>query len=361
MSWDMEASLKRALIRQGWIYGDLYFRIGNPFLWVDGPLQLGSFDFRGVVDLAQWYSAYYEEYPTPSGIRGDNYEGDYTLLENKFREIFEAYFPWIDASESGPALSIRCHALARIQDYCMLKKYSPDLLNRGRQASGATRLRHLDFGAGLGGSASYSLLLLGALYTAIEAHEWSYNIQRMFFQKMVQGEGSYLDVLAAETMEVPRDKIAALILSDQFVIKQVPAWYFSDIPSGSHDLVSATTVLNELNSAGIVHMLSQSSRVLQKGGYLYIRDSAKLKPGRHTVNYDKVLVEHLGFELVHWLDVRNRIDMFAIPRLYKKVKQVEIDFASLFDLLLGREAVTSHGGYYAQNLRSDLSEKKLPR
>lgn len=165
----------------------------------------------------------------------------------------------------------------------------------------------------------------------------------------------------AETMEVPRDKITALILSDQFVIKQVPAWYFSDIPSGSHDLVSATTVLNELNSAGIVHMLSQSSRVLQKGGYLYIRDSAKLKPGRHTVNYDKVLVEHLGFELVHWLDVRNRIDMFAIPRLYKKVKQVEIDFASLFDLLLGREAVTSHGGYYAQNLRSDLSDKKLPR
>ena len=52
MAWDLDASLKRALVRQNWIFGDRYFRIGNPFIWVDGPLALSSFDFCGVVDLA---------------------------------------------------------------------------------------------------------------------------------------------------------------------------------------------------------------------------------------------------------------------------------------------------------------------
>lgn len=353
MSWDLEASLKRALVRQGWIFGDRYFRIGNPFVWVDGPLQLSSFDFGGVVDLAQWYSGYYEEYPTPSAIKSANYDIEYATLENKYREIFQNYFPFIDIHDPQVALNIRCHALARIQDYCMLKKYAPDLISGGKKKSDITsQIHHLDFGAGLGGNATYSLLLLDARYTAIEAHQWSYNIQRMFFRQLVQGKGAYLDVLAAESMELPPNQIHDLISSDKFSIKQVPSWYFADVPSGSQDLVTATTVLNELNSAAIVHMLSQSCRVLRDGGYLYIRDSAKLKPGRHTVDYDKVLTEHLGFELVHWLDVRNRIDMFAIPRLYRKVKQVETSFDTLFDLLLGREVVTSHGGEYIQNLKT---------
>lgn len=351
MSWDLEASLKRALVRQRWIFGDRYFRIGNPFIWVDGPLGLSSFDFRGVVDLAQWYSGYYEEYPTPSAIKSAGYDAEYEVLEAKYRDIFQSYFPFLDVHEPGVALNIRCHALARIQDYCMLKKYAPDLLAKGQKADASFPVRHLDFGAGLGGNATYSILLLGARYTAIEAHQWSYDIQRMFFGQLVQGKGTYLDVLAAESMELPSNKIHDLISSDQFAIKQVPSWYFADVQSGSHDLVTATTVLNELNSAGIVHMLSQSCRVLREGGYLYIRDSAKLKPGRHTVNYDKVLLEHLGFELVHWLNVTNRVGMFAIPRLYRKVRQVETDFDMLFNLLLGREAVTSHGGGYTQNLK----------
>ena len=54
---------------------------------------------------------------------------------------------------------------------------------------------------------------------------------------------------------------------------------------------------------------------------------------------------------MHWLDVKNRIDMFAIPRLYRKVKRVDINFENLFSLLVGREGVTSHGGEYVQNLK----------
>jgi hypothetical protein len=349
MSWDLDASLKRAVVRQGWIFGDRYFRMGNPFIWVDGGLQLSTYDFRGVVDLAQWYSGYYEEYPTPERIKYEGYENDFSVIENAYRRIYESYFPFLDSKSPQLDLNIKCHALARIQDYCMLKHYAPNLFEN--KSSGASKIKHLDFGAGLGGNATYSTLLLGADYTAIEAHQWSYNIQRMFFGKLSVNSGPYLDVLSAESLEISHHDLKNFITSDKFSIKQVPSWYFSEVNDESQDLVTATTVLNELNTAAIIHMISQSNRVLKKGGYLYIRDSAKLKPGRHNINYDKVLADFLGYELVHWLDVKNRVDMFAIPRIYKKTKSSNYSFEELFEKLVGREAVTSHGLEYAQNLK----------
>lgn len=228
----------------------------------------------------------------------------------------------------------------------MFKKYASDLTEVKNPKQ---KIHHLDFGAGLGGNAVYSLLKLDANYTAVEAHTWSYNIQRMFFRQLVQGKGKYLDILAAESMGLGPDKLRELILSNHFLIKQIPSWLFFEIPAESQDLVTATTVLNELNTAAIIYMLSNSTRVLRKGGYMYIRDSAKFKPGRHNVDYDKVLVELLGFELVQWLDVKNRVDIFAIPRIYKKMADVQLDFDGLFNLIVGREAVTSHGGGFNQN------------
>ena len=346
MSWDLEASLKRALVKQGWIWGDKYFRVGNPYVWVDGPLQLTSYDYNGIVDLAQWYSGYYEEYQTIDALYYLGYEEDFSIIFNQYRDIHNFYFPFADKTNPELLLNIKCHALARIQDYCMFKKYAPDLTETKISKQ---KTNHLDFGAGLGGNAVYSLLKLDANYTAIEAHKWSYNIQRMFFRQLVQGKGQYLDLLAAESMELEPDKLKELILSSHFRIKQIPSWFFLDVPAASQDLVTATTVLNELNTASIIYMLSNSTRVLKKGGYMYIRDSGKLKPGRHNVNYDKVLVDYLGFELVQWLDVKNRVDMFAIPRIYKKVDDVKLDFDGLYNLIVGREAVTSHGGGFNQN------------
>lgn len=347
MSWDLDASLKKALVRDGWVFGDKYFRIGNPFSWVDGNLQLSSYDFRGVVDIAQWFSGYYEEYPTLESLRYDSYETDYKTVETQFEEIYFSFFPF-EKKNSKNSTHIKCHALARIQDFCMFKKYAPDLICKNHDSF--NKVKHLDFGAGMGGSATYSLLLLGADYTAIEAHPWSYDIQRMFFRQLVQGHGQYMDLLGAESMEVPIEKLKKLIC-ENFAIKQIPSWFFQYIPSESYDLLTATTVLNELNIAAIIYMLAESSRVIKEGGYFYIRDSAKLKPGRHHIDYDNVLTQHLGFELVQWLDVKNRVDMFAIPRLYKKIKSIRLDFESLFETLVGRNAVTSHGSDYAQNLK----------
>ena len=139
--------------------------------------------------------------------------------------------------------------------------------------------------------------------------------------------------------------------SEKFRIKQIPSWFFPDIKKDSQNLITATTCLNEINDAAIIWFLVNSNKVLKQDGYIYIRDSAKLKPDRHIVNYDEVLVKEMGYELVKWYDLVNRKDIFAIPRIYQKKKNIDLDFDEFFNHILGREAITSHGGRYNQNLK----------
>ena len=88
---------------------------------------------------------------------------------------------------------------------------------------------------------------------------------------------------------------------------------------------------------------------------LYIRDSENLKPMRHNINYDNLLLER-GFEKVARLDVENRVNFFGIPRIYRKVKEGSWSFDEFVDSYLGKFAITSHGGSYNQNL--DKTPKK---
>jgi len=346
MSWDIDASLKRALIKQGWIWGDRYYRKGNPFVWVDGPLALGPNDYSGIIDLKEIYAMYYEEYPTRKEFKYDNYEKDFALIQQTYQKIFDFYFPFLDSNDEINKLHVKCNSLASIQDYCVFKHNAKKLFSEDK-------VHHLDFGSGMGGAATYSLKLLNSKFTGIEAHKWSYNVQRYFYRALVEDKGKYLDLINAETMELSYDELKKLINSDRFLIKQIPSWYFPDIKKESQDLITATTCLNEINDAGIIWFLVNSNKVLKKDGYIYIRDSAKLKPDRHIVNYDEVLVKEMGYELVKWYDLVNRKDIFSIPRIYQKKKSVDLDFDEFFNHILGREAITSHGGRYNQNLKKN--------
>ena len=61
-----------------------------------------------------------------------------------------------------------------------------------------------------------------------------------------------------------------------------------------------------------------------------IRDSHRVKPNRHQLRYDEVLAE-LGYERVAHLDVKNRVDMFGIPRIYQKTKHEALSFDDMFE------------------------------
>jgi hypothetical protein len=128
----------------------------------------------------------------------------------------------------------------------------------------------------------------------------------------------------------------------------IPSWKFPVIDDNYFDLVTATWVLNEVNHAGIIWLLGGSIRTLKVGGYFYIRDSGKLKPGRHDIDYD-ALVLNQGFEEVKRLPVQNRVDLFGIPRMYRKTKQtLVLGFDELYDQVMGRFRVSAQTGNYNQ-------------
>jgi hypothetical protein len=124
---------------------------------------------------------------------------------------------------------------------------------------------------------------------------------------------------------------------------------FPLVASSSVDLITATWVLNEINFAGIVWLMCHAARTLRRGGYVYIRDSGKLKPSRHSINYDQLL-QDIGFARRATLDVQNRVDYFGIPRVYEKTTDAVASFDELVERYIGRFAVVVHGGEYVQNV-----------
>jgi len=344
MSWDFEFSYKKNIQKKKWVFGDKYFRIGDPFKWVDGDLGLANQDFTGIVALLQWYSGFYEKYPTLKEFLYPDYERDFQIIKNEYQKIFDFYFPFLDSSNKEYANYIECNSLSSAQDLCVLKNYAKDIFNK-------ENLCHLDFGPGLGGASIYSLKILNSTFTSIEAHKFCYSIQRLFYRKVLNEKQKYLDLVAAETFSLQDSELKKLINSKNFNIKQIPSWFFEDIESNSQDLITSTRCLNEINDSGVIHFIINADRVLKNGGYMYFRDSNKRKPGRNIIDYDKVFEEMFGYQVIKKFDLVNRKDIFSIPRLYKKIKNTSYSFEELFDLVIGFEAVTSHGGYFNQNIK----------
>ena len=133
---------------------------------------------------------------------------------------------------------------------------------------------------------------------------------------------------------------------------QIPSWRLSKVNLESFDLITATTVLNEINYAGIGYFVEQVLRLLKVGGYLYIKDSAKTKPGRHNIDYEKFLIE-AGFEQVSKLDnLEHRKNIHGVPRLYKRIKHSLLDFETIMETFTGHTAMTLHGDSKVQNIES---------
>ena len=138
----------------------------------------------------------------------------------------------------------------------------------------------------------------------------------------------------------------------------MPSWSFGCVRDASIDLVSATWVLNEVTTSGILWLISHATRVLRKGGYVYLRDSELRKPLRHNINYDQLLQE-LGFSEVAHLDVTNRVDYYGVPRAYQKTTDTHTTYENLCRDNLSKFAVESHGGALVQDLtpRQEAEQK----
>jgi len=329
---DILESRKSAFLRDGWAYGELMNRIGNPFTWIDGEQieNIGSFSSR--VGLLQYLAMSGEIYPTPKDIFVDDHDEMEKRIAEKLHETIKKLVPF----QTNVDLDYYVNGTAnvKVQDYAAIQTWAEDLPKSPC---------HLDIGPGLGANAIYSTLGLNSKYISLEANPISYDVQRQFLRALTDSSEQFLDLVDCDTFGLSKEQIKTeLNKVDQYRFKLLPSWNFDYLDDASVDLVSATWVLNEINQAGISWLLYQISRSLKVGGYFYIRDSHLQKPMRHELDYDTALRE-MGFEQVAILNVKNRIDMHGVPRIYKKVENFETSFLKIFDKFFGKFVVGSHG------------------
>ena len=335
----IEASLNNALINQGWLYGQRYHRIGNPYLWVDTE-QIGSYNkatlLSGAQAFLQYLSLHSEQYLTPKEITSTDFDHMRKHVEETIRESFHYFLPFLESSISEYENYICCTALVRTQDYSAVRTLASELPRSPM---------HLDIGPGLGTAAIASLHGLKGCFYALEAFPMSYAIQRDFFRFLTTKGATYFDVIELENFFPNFGELANKLRQSAHTIKHIPSWHFGLVDDNHIDLVTANWVLNEVSTAGILWVIANTSRVLRPGGYLYIRDSGILKPLRHSINYDELLIE-LGFTLFDRLEVRNRIDYYGIPRIYKNTNPTHYTFDELCNKVIGKFDIPAWGGVH---------------
>lgn len=341
---DVINSLNSAFTRDGWAFGELFNRIGNPFQWVDGDQLNGLGSSNPSVNFVQYLTMSGEIYDLFHLIKYKDSHVHHKKLEKHLKEIVSYFLPkslWGHFEIENYINSTIC---VKIEDFACLKYFEFKNINKPK---------HLDIGPGLGANALYSNYLLDSIYIPLEAHPISYSTQRDFFRAMAAnsgGEITYTDIITLENFGFSSAQIKKIyddLIANNSII-HTPSWYYSLIDNESLDLISATWVLNEVNVSGICWLIYNSFRTLKINGIFYIRDSSKLKPLRHNINYDDLLLS-LGFELVGKLPVENRVDIHGIPRAYKKRKDFYFkDFETFYNKVLKRSDTYSHGGSFQQ-------------
>ena len=337
---DIEKSLERAMIEQGWYFGDKVSRLGSPFEWTENEQKSNILTLQGLLAIRFYFSMFYVQRQTPDKIMIDDYEEVKKYCEDSLKDVFKHFFPFLPLDKTW-LNHIESQAMIRTQDYCFIKTFCEDM---------PKKISHIDIGPGLGSSAIYSLKYLNSVFYALEASPMSYSVQRKCFRFLSPSPGAYLDPIECETFQLTSEDIQKQLNGRSvFRIKHVPSWKFPLIASDAMDLLTATFALNELNYSGILWILAQASRVLRKNSYFYIRDSNILKPGMHSIEYDKVLTK-IGFEKTAQLEFKNRHDYYGIPRLYRKVSDKEYTFDEMVEMCLGKYASVASGGNLAYNL-----------
>jgi hypothetical protein len=345
---ELPRSHHRALVAQGWLYGKRFNQWGNPFAWVDGPLHIPSASSQSE-HLAGWASSYYESFPPLPELAGTEYDKDLKDLELEFGYVLRNLLPPGIFQATDLESFVYGLASARAQDLGILRKFAATL--------DTSSMAHLDFGPGMGVHAVWNLTFgtgAGSKYTAVEIDEKNYALQRSLFVLLAGRRGvAYFDALAAEEM-ISEGAVKTHLNDAFFRVCHVPSWSLGLLDDQSQDLVTATTVLNEISHAAIAYFVVNANRLLREGGYLYIRDSGKTKPGRHDIAYEAFL-ESIGYVRMDTLVVSHRENMHGVPRLWKKVGHRDLSFDSLMPELVGGRAVVSHGGEFVHSVSSEFT------
>ena len=293
-------------VKQGFCEGDFVHRLGDPFEWIDGN-NTQSLDlnvYLGKPSLWMYTTLYYEYYSTPKILKNKKIKHLRKKKYYNLQKFFNKHFYFIGSKNYEKYL--KCLTETNIQDYLILNPYLKK------------KIKVLDLGPGLGRHFSWiNTFFKDSVYYGADVSLFSYLNQKAFFQTF---DVKVHDIIEYEQFGLSKKSIKG----SENEVWQLPTWHLNKI-NDSLDLIIATFMLNEVSTIGLLYLIFYATRILKKNGLFYIRDSAKLKPDRHNINYDELLIK-LGFErLVHHKFI-NRKNFFGEPRIYQKkidAKQIE--------------------------------------
>jgi len=334
---DIIESMRRAVVKNGWLYGDKIFRLGFPFGWSEYEHVPEVWTYDGSVTFLQHLSLFSGKFPTPAEFRTDDHDEMLAHIEGVLRMAFRHFCPFFELEGSRFQDPLEATALLRTQDYAYIKTFCTDL---------GENVRHLDIGSGIGSHSTYSIQGLKGQFYSVEAIPSTYTLQRQFYRLMGGGEGIYLDPVEMQNHGIEDSVIKEhMNHPSKYRIKHIPSWHYDWVEDNTIDVASVTWVLNEVEESALLWLLANTSRVLRQDGYFYIRDSQKLHQFNEEIGYDDLLLK-MGFEEVSRHELENRVEYYGIPRVYKKVTKHGYSYDELVDLSLGDFAKKSLGRLY---------------
>ena len=144
---------------------------------------------------------------------------------------------------------------------------------------------------------------------AVEGIAGPYLTQRAYYTGLGLQVADYLD-----TDEPAAFDVAAAARSNDVV--HLPTWRLDLVPDASVDLVCAVQVLKELPAATVHFVLEHLGRIVRPSGAVYVRD--------HLAGHDLTglptddLLVARGFALEFAPQVRDRVDLHGLPRLFRR-------------------------------------------
>ncbi len=91
----------------------------------------------------------------------------------------------------------------------------------------------------------------------------------------------------------------------------------TSIPSSHFDLIICSNVLPEVLKNVFEFAIIEMERILKTGGILYIKDHGLADQCGHQY-YDHEILEKLNFALEYRPFVKDMVDIWTIPRVYRK-------------------------------------------
>lgn len=169
----------------------------------------------------------------------------------------------------------------------------------------------MDFGAGYGRETNlFTQHPDFKEYTIVEAIEDSYVVQSVYMK--VASDKILENCVLNESLLGDLD-----FVSDGRKLNHLLTFDMDLIPDEHFDLIICSNVLNEITPEVFTYAIKQISRVLKKGGILYVKDHGLGDQCGHQY-YDNDVLESLNFTLEYRPFVEDMKDIWTVPRIYRK-------------------------------------------